>query len=108
MTRETEKHCTIIQLECLAARWKRGNSYCFYDGNFCSCEICITLATEKATSCAAQEFVIMQAGAPPLYGMLELQTANVVFQAKENLHFTMELETSPQLLVGGSNGHRFV
>lgn len=35
--RETEKHCTISQFEFLAARWKKRNSYCFYDGNFCSC-----------------------------------------------------------------------
>jgi len=42
----------------------------------------------------------MQAGAQPLHGMLELWTANEVFQAKENLHFVMELELSPQLLVG--------
>lgn len=38
-TRETEKYCTIIQFEFLAARWKKGNCYCFYDSNFCSCEI---------------------------------------------------------------------
>jgi hypothetical protein len=35
--------------------------------------------------------------------MLELWTANVVFQAKANLHFAMELEPSPQLLVDGNN-----
>jgi len=50
----------------------------------------------------------MQAGAWPLYGMLELWTANEVCQARENIHFTMELESSPQLLVGGNNRHRFV
>ena len=50
----------------------------------------------------------MQAGAWPLYGMLELWTANEVFQAKENIHFAMELEPSPWLLVGGNNRHRFV
>jgi len=40
--------------------------------------------------------------------MLELWTANEVFQAKENIHFAMELEPSPQLLVGGNNRQRFV
>jgi hypothetical protein len=76
--------------------YEKWNSYCLYNGNFCSCGICIKPTTERKR-CSIQGFVIMQFGAWPLYGMLELQTTNVVSGIRK---------PSPLWVVGGNNRHR--